>query len=1227
MYSSAFPFRAILAAAGILLAGLGGLFAKVAKSAPDPLGTQPRAYAEVPEKFYNAAFASWMGPDNLMQRRGLSDPEAIEQWADRLAGIGLKGVEYAGRHFRWNHLQELAAMAEIAARTTAACHQRGMFVIEHHDFAIPTVYGFPEMTRRLDWLQRDVRTGEPLRWFDPLHPEFQQTYLGYLEVLQAQADFDGFMLDEMMPAPTFGSASPAAMETIEAWGGHPPPVWMRHPDPDLSDPGFRSWTRWRNQVESRALGKIYAGLRQRWPGVAALTYGSAYSFPTGYLDLTVSAARFANFVGYECITFDALQGWQGMLRELKERASLGDYYHIPTWVLLREPRTADQLYFAWALAQLTRHSTWLGGLALRTEEQLDHAAKYLKWRGVMPHRHARFLTDTGVLLSMQTRNTTTDPAFYWTDFTGWTSLLTETSRQFDVLLDGDLQSAGRLGKYAILILASQACLTDEQCEHLKQWVADGGTAILTRNTSLYEADGRQRADFALGEAVNIALDGRAEGEHSILAGEELRKLQAEAPIEHRVRLRDPARSRVLAATKDERGDFPAIVETPLGKGRFIYVAPDLGESQSQPEMKGGTYPGMRRPDVRRLMERLVDYARTSPPPIDLILPRRVVGTAFQISDGPGAGDVYVHVINVRGMTLQGGETVRLGQVPLFSTPSVGGKIHLDLHGIRPAGPATVECPLTGRTETVELAALDNGKWGLDVPAGWLGAYLQIRIPADKWAKIVPPPVPLASEAGKPRDPADTGQLARKPPAMVEPEPVPISTEGAKAGSAFEIKNMPDWQLRLEGKVIVQGDAIEYAENHVAPALDPNIVTPLQARNHKPVAANSWSGWLAEGEVPWDLRWVREVAARGDEAEVTMACRLPPRRMPDGFGAVRYLLYFPVQTLAGAEYKAFAGAYKNPDPRRSGKFTGKEPEGEVFLKHLRTIAVKVPGAAFTLDFDWSGPSGLFETETAMGQTGHVRREGDRYVFAVEFIHVRNGGDFFCKAIFRKGFIDPESLHPVRSAIYFIPPPTTARVQFTAGEPAGSFSQWQHFGHGYATEFAPWGTGRWNPNAGMGWVSLPPLAKLHTAASDSPDGPLFGGGVSSSGSGTFRLAHRNAGVIVSVMLAPSGQPVRLRVNNGEWRETNGGRRTELFPVSVSDGAVTLEIDGPAWTLSGLSVQPLVYDTEDYVFSRNYWAFGRPPWQHEGFPNAERWADFFVKNFGPRPLFPSTGGRKCE
>ena len=48
----------------------------------------------------------------------------------------------------------------------------------------------------------------------------------------------------------------------------------------------------------------------------------------------------------------------------------------------------------------------------------------------MPHKYARCLTDTGLLLSNQTRSANASKNLYWADVAGWGDMLIEANHQF-----------------------------------------------------------------------------------------------------------------------------------------------------------------------------------------------------------------------------------------------------------------------------------------------------------------------------------------------------------------------------------------------------------------------------------------------------------------------------------------------------------------------------------------------------------------------------------------------------------------------------------------------------------------------------------------------------------------------------------------------------------------------------------------------------------------------------
>jgi len=91
-------------------------------------------------------------------------------------------------------------------------------------------------------------------------------------------------------------------------------------------------------------------------------------------------------------------------------------------------------------------------------------------------------------------------------FRGAFALLTNAHVQFDVLHDSHFR-AGRLKRYRVLYLANSMCLSDEQAAAIREFVASGGGLLATVRTSLFDAGGIRRPDFALGDLFHAGYGG------------------------------------------------------------------------------------------------------------------------------------------------------------------------------------------------------------------------------------------------------------------------------------------------------------------------------------------------------------------------------------------------------------------------------------------------------------------------------------------------------------------------------------------------------------------------------------------------------------------------------------------------------------------------------------------------------------------------------------------------
>lgn len=147
-----------------------------------------------------------------------------------------------------------------------------------------------------------------------------------------------------------------------------------------------------------------------------------------------------------------------------------------------------------------------------------------------------------------------------------------------------------LKDYKVLCLANEVCLSDEQVEAVRKFVADGGGLIATYHTSLFDEQARQRKDFALANVFGVSYQTVAAGnaqnairfanKHPVTASLEGQKASCDEPTI----VVKPSSGQVLArmygADLDSNG-VPAVVVNNYGKGKVVYLPGRLDSFQCE----------------------------------------------------------------------------------------------------------------------------------------------------------------------------------------------------------------------------------------------------------------------------------------------------------------------------------------------------------------------------------------------------------------------------------------------------------------------------------------------------------------------------------------------------------------------------------------------------------------------------------------------------------------------
>jgi hypothetical protein len=95
---------------------------------------------------------------------------------------------------------------------------------------------------------------------------------------------------------------------------------------------------------------------------------------------------------------------------------------------------------------------------------------------------------------------------YTTAVQGLETVLVDAHIPYGFLSDAELSPAS-LQTIKVLAMPNAACLSDEQCAWVRDWVAQGGKLLATFETSLYRLDGTRRDDFGLADLFGCRYTG------------------------------------------------------------------------------------------------------------------------------------------------------------------------------------------------------------------------------------------------------------------------------------------------------------------------------------------------------------------------------------------------------------------------------------------------------------------------------------------------------------------------------------------------------------------------------------------------------------------------------------------------------------------------------------------------------------------------------------------------
>jgi hypothetical protein len=307
---------------------------------------------------------------------------------------------------------------------------------------------------------------------------------------------------------------------------------------------------------------------------------------------------------------------------------------------------------------------------------------------------------------------------------------TEEHLPLTLVNDWDLTPAG-LGRFAVLVLANAAALSEAQAAAVREYVRGGGGLVATAETSLCDELGRPRRDFALADLFGVSYQGRPKApvqrpqldanfavaldegywkqrsgvatltwaDHLLVRDPRLRQLVPSGSVNFRgplVRVSAPAAAEVAVRMRPEGSEQPALPAAVLrtfGTGRVAYFAAGVDAA-----LWSYAYPYQ-----RRLLARALEWAAGGPAPVTVAAPMCVQATFFLQPRADGRR-LLVHLFN--GLNTTANHGLPAADVPLReeSVPIHGIEVHF-----RKDAPRRYRCepgnrPIEVRTDGGETVA-------------------------------------------------------------------------------------------------------------------------------------------------------------------------------------------------------------------------------------------------------------------------------------------------------------------------------------------------------------------------------------------------------------------------------------------------------------------------------------------------------------------------------------------
>ncbi len=726
--------------------------------------------SETPDWVWNARFTHWWFKKDRETRdvehhfnsafSGIASDREIARVIGKLKRARINAVLTHGI-VRLVKLNELGLAPRVIAGTkhvVDACHDADIRVI-HHCSAGLAAQTLREV-RQKEWLTVDSRTGTyghldqwgGWYWYCVNNPGYRRHYFNLATEFLQGAGVDGFMVDEVYFRTGWGTcACPHCKRKFKRRTGYALPgrddstFWD-----NMEDPRFREWLRFRCESVGDFYADLATALKRIDPHQVLLGCKNKEEnqrHSQQYGDHNDERMRGVNLLFYETENSSSiLYNWQSRAVSLRLYLALGHAYSTPTMTFMRN-MNANEDFLSWALRAAHGMRMWAASRGamlgvpthiFRSAESQSFHEKVFGWeadhetelvRSVLP------FSNVAVLFSASTRDMYkgSHADYYAEEWFGWCRVLLEANIQYEVIVESGLDNPG-LAEYDHLILPNAACLSDRQCDQIRQFVDRGGSLIMTHETSLLDETGERRADFALGDLIGASYRRTLEGTHLPVVFDEFpgSGTQGEArgicsteyyPCPQVLISVGPGVSAVGTTTVDECTE-PVVVCRRQGKSRLVYLGNKPGLMYYTPQRVTGTKPirpftsEEDRARYKRLMLNAIRWAMRDK--FNLLtehVPEGVMVKAFRQCRCDNEA-VVIHLLNCLGATYGPNDVIPAGHQVKF--PKIKRNMTIELRGRKIRDAYVISPDWQGKRDVAFKQV--RGGCRITVPANFLRRY-------------------------------------------------------------------------------------------------------------------------------------------------------------------------------------------------------------------------------------------------------------------------------------------------------------------------------------------------------------------------------------------------------------------------------------------------------------------------------------------------------------------------